>query len=317
MGGFLASAFGGALSSIGSKALDFGAGAAASAMQYKMTRKLRRREYQDMMHSMRHAGLNPILAAGATPGHSTIAAPDTGGPTDIQGNIASAQESSRRQNLNAAEKELIGAQTTSAKAMAEKATQDAAASKYLMEAERLKLLSEVRSLGVQSDFTAGPNTAATWGLAELRGQESMLTQAKTQTEGLTQTLLTSRNISERASAALMNDQAALAQMETTLGEAKTKLVAIEQSKATAEQKAIEMANVKRAIESAWMNGPVGRRLQQFNIAAGQILGPISDLLKMAPEVGPSSKDKRAASSRARNHGQPKSSPLPGRAPYRY
>lgn len=34
------------------------------------TRTLRRREYQDMMYSMRKAGLNPILASGATPGHS-------------------------------------------------------------------------------------------------------------------------------------------------------------------------------------------------------------------------------------------------------
>lgn len=33
-------------------------------------RHLRRREYQDMMFSMKQAGLNPILAAGATPGHS-------------------------------------------------------------------------------------------------------------------------------------------------------------------------------------------------------------------------------------------------------
>jgi len=34
------------------------------------TRKLRKQEYQDMMYSMRKAGLNPILASGATPGHS-------------------------------------------------------------------------------------------------------------------------------------------------------------------------------------------------------------------------------------------------------
>lgn len=33
-------------------------------------RHLRRREYQDMMFSMKAAGLNPILASGAQPGHS-------------------------------------------------------------------------------------------------------------------------------------------------------------------------------------------------------------------------------------------------------
>lgn len=33
-------------------------------------RHLRRREYQDMVFSMKQAGLNPVLAVGATPGHS-------------------------------------------------------------------------------------------------------------------------------------------------------------------------------------------------------------------------------------------------------
>jgi len=34
-------------------------------------RTLRRKEYQDMVHSLRQAGLNPILAVGASPGHAT------------------------------------------------------------------------------------------------------------------------------------------------------------------------------------------------------------------------------------------------------
>lgn len=36
----------------------------------QQVRHLRRREYQDMMFSMKKAGLNPMLASGATPGHS-------------------------------------------------------------------------------------------------------------------------------------------------------------------------------------------------------------------------------------------------------
>lgn len=45
-----------------------------SAQNYKSSvRHLRRREYQDMMFSMKKAGLNPILASGATPGHSAAA----------------------------------------------------------------------------------------------------------------------------------------------------------------------------------------------------------------------------------------------------
>lgn len=34
-------------------------------------RTLRRREYQDMVHSLTQAGLNPVLAVGASPGHAT------------------------------------------------------------------------------------------------------------------------------------------------------------------------------------------------------------------------------------------------------
>jgi len=34
------------------------------------TRKLRKHEYQDMVYSLRKAGLNPILATGASPGHA-------------------------------------------------------------------------------------------------------------------------------------------------------------------------------------------------------------------------------------------------------
>jgi len=60
----------GALSGVLDQAVGFGFGAASGSMYRKQVRYLRRREYQDMMYSMRKAGLNPILAAGATPGHS-------------------------------------------------------------------------------------------------------------------------------------------------------------------------------------------------------------------------------------------------------
>jgi len=37
-------------------------------------RTLRRREYQDMVHSLKAAGLNPLLAVGASPGHAAASA---------------------------------------------------------------------------------------------------------------------------------------------------------------------------------------------------------------------------------------------------
>jgi len=56
-------------------------------------RTLRRREYQDMVHSLTEAGLNPILAVGATPGHASayqVAAMSGGGEANrsIPGAVA-------------------------------------------------------------------------------------------------------------------------------------------------------------------------------------------------------------------------------------
>ena len=57
-------------------------------------RHLRRREYQDMVFSMKQAGLNPMLATGATPGHSaaySASPPEVIG--DVVGNAARATHS--------------------------------------------------------------------------------------------------------------------------------------------------------------------------------------------------------------------------------
>lgn len=51
--------------------LDFGLYRKMRNDYASQVRHLRRREYQDMVFSMKAAGLNPILAAGATPGHSS------------------------------------------------------------------------------------------------------------------------------------------------------------------------------------------------------------------------------------------------------
>jgi len=59
-----------AAGSIFDKGIDFGFGVASGQMYEKQVRELRRTAYQDMMHSMREAGLNPLLAAGASPGNS-------------------------------------------------------------------------------------------------------------------------------------------------------------------------------------------------------------------------------------------------------
>lgn len=59
-------------------------------------RTLRRREYQDMVHSLTQAGLNPILAVGASPGHASaqMLPPDLGS-TGSSGGVGSAYAAHR------------------------------------------------------------------------------------------------------------------------------------------------------------------------------------------------------------------------------
>jgi len=78
---------GGLGTSLFGKAVDFGFGAASNAMYEQQVRELRRTAYQDMMHSMKAAGLNPVLAAGASPGGASAAQIATG-MTDAAGAIA-------------------------------------------------------------------------------------------------------------------------------------------------------------------------------------------------------------------------------------
>lgn len=98
--GMLGAGAAGAGGGFGSALMNWGL-ANKSANRYKSSvRHLRRREYQDMMFSMKKAGLNPILAYGGTPGHSAsqmVQAPNI----DITGNatkgISTANEAAQVQ----------------------------------------------------------------------------------------------------------------------------------------------------------------------------------------------------------------------------
>lgn len=84
--------------------LNYGVWRAQSKNYASQVRHLRRREYQDMVFSMKQAGLNPILAVGATPGHSAAMA-GHGGSGDSGsagvGTAVAANESARAANRNA------------------------------------------------------------------------------------------------------------------------------------------------------------------------------------------------------------------------
>lgn len=74
--------------SILDKGIDFGFGVASGAMYEKQVRELRRTAYQDMVHSMKAAGLNPVLAVGANPGNSAAYSIQTG-QSDVAGDLKS------------------------------------------------------------------------------------------------------------------------------------------------------------------------------------------------------------------------------------
>jgi len=82
----------GTLFNMAGSAFNWGLGNKSADAQKRAIRHLRRREYQDMVFSMKQAGLNPILAVGASPGHS---APAYVAPQNLSGigtDISSARQ---------------------------------------------------------------------------------------------------------------------------------------------------------------------------------------------------------------------------------
>jgi len=254
-----------------SKGIDFGFGVASSQQQAKLQRKLRRTEYQDMMHSMRTAGLNPMLAAGATPGHSAISAPSTGG--DMQSNISSAAESRRRYNLNAPEKALLQSQQQQADALRDKALAERDSAIALRDHQVANLQAQARLGNATAGWTEGPNTAATWGLAELRGQQ-------VKTEGLQQTLLGSQNITEGMRAWATANQALLSQADTFVARARERLIRAQEGATSADQARTELENTARAIEAEWLEGPVGGSMRRIGLGAGEVLDVLERVLAL-------------------------------------
>ena len=140
-------------------------------------RFLRRREYQDMVHSLRQAGLNPMLAVGTSPGHSAaqqVQQSQGYGGDGSGGTAVAANEQARiRGELMPYEKELISANVTTAQAAArEKSAQAAIAELTLhdqQEAIRARAAHDRASAGLSNAreaYTEGPETR----LAEARTQ---------------------------------------------------------------------------------------------------------------------------------------------------
>jgi len=148
-----AAAFGG---DVLSKGLDLGFGAASSAIQLKMQRKLRRTAYQDTMHSMRKAGLNPILAAGATPMGGTITAPNIGTGTDLSSNAIEAAKAGPEIGEIQSRTGKQSAETESKKAekrMTELQMENALYERANMVKSWEKMQAEIESIAAGTDLT--------------------------------------------------------------------------------------------------------------------------------------------------------------------
>lgn len=117
---------------IGGSLLQMGGNAAAAAQNAAITRSLRRTAYQDQMHSMRQAGLNPILAAGAQPGYSNTG---TMQPPDV----SNAVDSAFRASKNKEERALLDAQKDTALANARQAQAQADTAEALRDSQRRNL----------------------------------------------------------------------------------------------------------------------------------------------------------------------------------
>lgn len=156
--------------------LNYGLFRAQSKNYASQVRHLRRREYQDMMFSMKAAGLNPILASGATPGHSA-GMMDAGNQPSSSAGVGSAMAANRQAGVG--ERNV---KVTELKAPNEIATE------YM---RRFGIASEIAQRGANVELTAA-TTAKTKAETELALQESgsaavkrLLHQRQAEREGYT------------------------------------------------------------------------------------------------------------------------------------
>jgi len=136
-----------AAAALGSSALSFGSDYASMLLSAETQRDLRRTQYQDQMHSMKEAGLNPILAYGGSPG-SGSAPQMRGGGKDAATSASDLLSASSTRKLQKHQEGLVVAQERKAEAEADTA-------EVLRDSQRAEL--DARARG--HDASAGLNSA--------------------------------------------------------------------------------------------------------------------------------------------------------------
>lgn len=135
-----------AAAAIGGSALSFGSNYASMLLSADIQRDLRRKQYQDQMHSMKSAGLNPILAYGGSP---------AAGSSPTMKGIEDVATSASNLMSQKSQRDLMKVQEKTAEAAARKADAEADTAEVLRDSQRAEL--DARARG--HDASAGLNSA--------------------------------------------------------------------------------------------------------------------------------------------------------------
>lgn len=159
---------------LASSGAGFGLNYASMLLSAETQRDLRRTAYQDQMHSMKEAGLNPILAYGGTPGagQSSLSMHNPEDPITSASQFASQREG----------RSLAQAQSTSAKAMARKAKAEAETAEAIRDAQVAAMRAKGTRDQAEADFTSGARTDLTHAQKERAWQSRNLDFERTTSE---------------------------------------------------------------------------------------------------------------------------------------
>jgi len=248
-------AFGAVAGAVGNELLGAASSIGGAAFNAAMTRSLRRTAYQDQMHSMRQAGLNPILAAGAQPGYANTGTANV--KTDIAGSAQRLAEVSKLPQ----QKAVLAAQNTQALASARQAEAQADTAEAIRDAqvEELRERAAGHRAGAFKDTTGGYENQADTGLKTAE-REAGLPEARADL---------ARRQSDRISADLLSG------LPAAVAEANRRAAGL----SSAREEGTRYENVSKGVDARWVKDFEG--MIRAGKTADEIidrLGPVADIL---------------------------------------
>jgi len=240
---------------VGNEILNVGSSIGGAAFNAYLTRDLRRTAYQDMMHSMREAGLNPMLASGATPGYANTGTAQI--KTDFARSAKDVGEASKAPNQRA----LLEAQTTQATANARQAEAQAQTAEAIRDAqlEELRAKAEGHRAGAFEATTGGYRNQADTDL-KVGEREAGLPAARADL---------ARSQGDRIRAELAAD------LPAAIAEANRRAAGL----SSAREEGTRYQNVEYRIDADWLNDfETMVRMGKSYDAIVDRLGPVADIV---------------------------------------